>query len=192
MCSCDFDAPEFYTETLRRSRRARSCDDCGKAIAAGDYYVHVSGKWEYDIDTFALCNRCVALGKAMTMAGCCAALTEFWSTGVQRSELEAYLAAMTPGCRELCYEMPPGSIVRNAPGCAHVVPHPAGGTAVVVSHCEQDEDGDYVLGVVGNDIVGLDTRTWVRALSVELVSVPEHEFVTALREMVGAMRGPKP
>jgi hypothetical protein len=56
-CSCDYDAPVFYIQEIRKARKVHKCDECAGTVAVGETYEHVRGKWEY-VDTFKTCQRC--------------------------------------------------------------------------------------------------------------------------------------
>lgn len=65
MCSCDVaTTPDFFREQLRRSKRVRRCYECARAIAAGERYNSVSGKWDGSVHTYAICLPCDALRSA--------------------------------------------------------------------------------------------------------------------------------
>lgn len=62
MCSCDTgESPDFFTRASVKARKPHRCCECGQAIAIGQLYLRSSGKWDGNIDTFAQCQRCVAV-----------------------------------------------------------------------------------------------------------------------------------
>jgi hypothetical protein len=60
-CFCDYDAPEFYSSTIRTARKQHKCFECGNHIIAGDKYEYVFGKWGGDIGRYKTCSHCVDL-----------------------------------------------------------------------------------------------------------------------------------
>ena len=59
-CHCDNDYPTFYSEDERTCRKPRKCSECRRAIAPGERYVYISGKWDGDFNTFRVCAHCDA------------------------------------------------------------------------------------------------------------------------------------
>lgn len=61
ICSCDDgDPPYFYQSDVRRSRKIRSCEECGGRIQAGQFYQNARGSWQRgEVDTFETCERCL-------------------------------------------------------------------------------------------------------------------------------------
>ena len=60
-CYCDNEPAEFYHQETRKAKKEHKCSECGRAIAAGERYQHVRGKWDGDVCTFRTCPRCLAL-----------------------------------------------------------------------------------------------------------------------------------
>jgi len=60
-CYCDYDLPEFFSETVRTAKKPHRCCECGRAIAVGEKYENVTGKWEGDFSTYKTCVRCRAV-----------------------------------------------------------------------------------------------------------------------------------
>lgn len=58
-CNCDYEAPEFHCEDLRKARKQHRCTECFCTIHSGELYEHVIGKWEGAIDTFNTCAHCL-------------------------------------------------------------------------------------------------------------------------------------
>lgn len=57
-CYCDYDPPEFCTISRPKARKQHKCYECGGAILPGEQYEYTVGKWEGDLDTFKICERC--------------------------------------------------------------------------------------------------------------------------------------
>lgn len=60
-CSCDFEPAVFYRARIVSARKRHKCEECCGDILPGDKYEYVSAKWDYGIDTFHTCSRCVDL-----------------------------------------------------------------------------------------------------------------------------------
>ena len=60
-CYCDYDPPQFASQTTPRARKAYRCEECGGPIKAGEKYERVSGMWDGYISTFRTCERCYDL-----------------------------------------------------------------------------------------------------------------------------------
>lgn len=58
MCFYDCESPSFYNESYPKARKQHRCCECGRAIAKGEKYRRVSGKWEGDLATYSTCRRC--------------------------------------------------------------------------------------------------------------------------------------
>ncbi len=61
LSSYDEGAPSFRSKTIRRANKPHVCDECREAIAKGDRYEYVSGKWDGDILTVKTCLSCVEI-----------------------------------------------------------------------------------------------------------------------------------
>lgn len=57
----DGDAPSFYSKVQRTARKAHKCDECGREIARGEAYAHVSAKWDGYLGTVKTCSHCAVL-----------------------------------------------------------------------------------------------------------------------------------
>jgi len=57
-CEWDGDAPELFDERCVRARKEHRCCDCGTLIRPGERYTLVSGKWDGEFETFAICQSC--------------------------------------------------------------------------------------------------------------------------------------
>lgn len=57
-CTCDYDAPSFYSRAIRKARKEHKCEECSGVIRPGESYEYVCGKWEW-VDSFKTCERCV-------------------------------------------------------------------------------------------------------------------------------------
>lgn len=63
--SHDYDGGnEFYSERTVKARKQHQCCECGRAIAIGEQYEHVSGKTEGDIWTARTCAECAEIREA--------------------------------------------------------------------------------------------------------------------------------
>jgi hypothetical protein len=62
-CYCDYDPPIFARAAKPVARAAHKCDECHRAIAAGEQYERVVGLWDRrdGVTTFKTCPRCLAL-----------------------------------------------------------------------------------------------------------------------------------
>lgn len=60
-CFCDYDPATFYSRREPKARKLHQCEECGRAIQAGEQYEKVVGKWDGDVSTFKTCSRCTAL-----------------------------------------------------------------------------------------------------------------------------------
>lgn len=58
-CYCDDgDAPSAFKSDTRKARKVHQCDECRRAIEAGDTYEHVWGVWDGPL-TFKTCPDCL-------------------------------------------------------------------------------------------------------------------------------------
>lgn len=57
-CSCDYDAPKFYCQEMRKARKRHTCEECRCSILPGEVYEYVSGLWE-DVNQCKTCLGCV-------------------------------------------------------------------------------------------------------------------------------------
>lgn len=58
---CDIDScesPEFFVEKMRKARKEHICDECGSVIDKGEFYQHVSAKWDGVVQTVKTCEFC--------------------------------------------------------------------------------------------------------------------------------------
>lgn len=60
-CFCDYDPPHFYNNVRRKARKQYLCEECRGPILPGEAYECVTGKWDYGVETFRTCDRCVDL-----------------------------------------------------------------------------------------------------------------------------------
>jgi len=60
-CYCDYEPAQFYWARTPKARKQYRCYDCGGTIDPGERYERVTGKWDYGIDVFVTCARCVNL-----------------------------------------------------------------------------------------------------------------------------------
>ena len=57
MCYCDFDAPQFYNESMPKARKQHIFCECGSAIDPGEKYWRIDGMWD-EFETFKMCLIC--------------------------------------------------------------------------------------------------------------------------------------
>ena len=69
-CYCDYDAPEFYSESRPVARKARKCSECRRMIQPGERYFKVVGKWDGMFDVFSRCCYCEAVAKELRQLPC--------------------------------------------------------------------------------------------------------------------------
>lgn len=62
-CYCDYDAPEFCTQTYPKARKKYRCYECAGHILPGEKYEYTAGKWDGDFVDFRTCERCHDLRK---------------------------------------------------------------------------------------------------------------------------------
>lgn len=60
-CYCDYNPPDFFSESMHTARKAHRCSECGRAIDVGEQYENTTGKWDGDFSTFKTCLRCRAV-----------------------------------------------------------------------------------------------------------------------------------
>lgn len=58
MCFYQDESPEFYSESIVRSRKPHRCGGCGRTIEARELCVSGSGKIEGHFYTFRTCGAC--------------------------------------------------------------------------------------------------------------------------------------
>ena len=54
--SCE--APQAFSETIRKARKSHKCCECFRQINIGEKYQYVSGIWDGDPDSFKTCLSC--------------------------------------------------------------------------------------------------------------------------------------
>lgn len=57
--------PEAITYSLPRARKEHRCCECACAIQPGTRYRRVSGIWDSDPSSYAICSRCDRLREAL-------------------------------------------------------------------------------------------------------------------------------
>lgn len=68
--SADYDgSSEFVTDAMRKARKAHKCDECGAAIAPGELYENISGKFDGDFFSQKTCVVCMEIGKTFYCGG---------------------------------------------------------------------------------------------------------------------------
>lgn len=60
-CDDDYDAPEFYSETVVKARKQHRCTECFGPIYPGEQYMRRSGKWNGDVLDYPECHLCMEL-----------------------------------------------------------------------------------------------------------------------------------
>jgi len=53
--------PDFYRNQIRKARKSHRCCECRGTIQPGETYHYHSGKWDGDVETFAMCVDCNVL-----------------------------------------------------------------------------------------------------------------------------------
>ncbi len=56
MCSCEL--PKVFTDTLRRSRKPKPCDECRQDIVRGEIYHDIAGLWDGSWSSLHICLFC--------------------------------------------------------------------------------------------------------------------------------------
>lgn len=102
----DYETPGFYHAKMRRARKVHRCAECGRVIALGELYEHVTGKWDGMVDTFKTCEHCKVLREGAFRAteadewlhgGLHAELDELWGFGWKRLREEMRRKWTRPG-----------------------------------------------------------------------------------------------
>lgn len=76
-CYCDdLDRPEFSKVTHPKARKPCRCCDCGREIAIGETYEHVTGRWDNYFAIFRSCESCEDLRESLISMGYCVAYGE--------------------------------------------------------------------------------------------------------------------
>lgn len=75
----DFDAPEFYNESIVKARKQHKCYECNRIIDIGKQYQRVTGKWDSSVDTFCTCLDCMNIREAFRCGGSFL-FGELWTT----------------------------------------------------------------------------------------------------------------
>lgn len=57
-CYCDYDLPEFCTESYPKARKQYRCYECGGFILPGEKHEYTAGKWDGELRYFRTCERC--------------------------------------------------------------------------------------------------------------------------------------
>jgi hypothetical protein len=83
MCDCDYDPPQFFTETLRHARREYQCYECRRTIRRDELHEVVSGKWDGSFSVFRTCIPCVILWESVIQETKCCKIY-----GTLREEIE--------------------------------------------------------------------------------------------------------
>lgn len=66
MCAVDDAEPwAFSHQETRTARKVHRCDECGREIAAGELYEHLTGVFDGHWSTFRWCRHCDAAGQWM-------------------------------------------------------------------------------------------------------------------------------
>lgn len=94
-CNCDWKADgsaEFYTQRWVTARKAHTCSECSRQIAAGDRYVRYSQKWEGSVCSDAYCADCVRISEAHYAA---ARTAKVWADGYVLGELRCAVGCLS-------------------------------------------------------------------------------------------------
>jgi hypothetical protein len=69
MCQVgDGEYPTFFNQTsIKASRSAHRCTECGRGIEVGSPYVRTEGLWDGEFQTFKTCEHCSALTRWFTV-----------------------------------------------------------------------------------------------------------------------------
>jgi hypothetical protein len=92
MCYCDAETASFQSTTYPRSAKERHCYECESLIPVGERYARVAGKWDYRVESYAMCLGCDAWGDALSVAQrrecgeACWQLGAMWSAVVEFCE----------------------------------------------------------------------------------------------------------
>ncbi len=86
MCSCDADAPDIYTATMRTARKDHQCSECCRAIARGDSYEYVTALYDGSWSEYRTCRNCVVLRGMAAETPCHTELHECWWEEVRFGE----------------------------------------------------------------------------------------------------------
>jgi RNase P subunit RPR2 len=65
-CVCDYDPPEFVSQSMRRARKPHTCEECSRVIEPGEHYEYTFGKWDGDVSRFRVCARCLEVRRFIT------------------------------------------------------------------------------------------------------------------------------
>ena len=61
-CYCDFERPEFYrTLKISAARKDHRCAECGGRITPREPYEYNTAKWDGELCTSKMCQRCIAV-----------------------------------------------------------------------------------------------------------------------------------
>lgn len=53
--------PQAYSYKVRTARKNHPCCECNNIIPKGDKYHYHSGVWDFEPNSFKICNRCEEL-----------------------------------------------------------------------------------------------------------------------------------
>lgn len=78
----------FYASKIRNARKAHKCIECGRQIAIGECYQHVSAKWEDSVSTLKTCLHCVVMQRWLQKE--CGGFMHYVVTEDVREHVEEY------------------------------------------------------------------------------------------------------
>lgn len=60
MCNYDYgESPEFWRQRDVRSRKPRTCDECGRGVAPGEAHRYIATKFDGSFYDYRICPHCV-------------------------------------------------------------------------------------------------------------------------------------
>ena len=72
-----YESPEFFNESIVKSRKEHKCCECFRVIPKGLQYQHISGKWDGYIETYKTCMDCKYIRDGLSCGGV-VGLGELW------------------------------------------------------------------------------------------------------------------
>jgi hypothetical protein len=79
-CYCDFDeAPDYFNQSVVRSKRAVKCFECGVDIPPGTPANLLVGRWNRGYDHFFCCQFCTNIANDLMDMGYCYIIGDLYS-----------------------------------------------------------------------------------------------------------------